>query len=85
METSHSLSEGAKNQTVMMNEINQAFDEMKESIRMNAEDTSNVAALASQTKDGVHESNSEMEKLLEAMQKVSDCSKEMQSINDVAA
>ena len=83
VETSHSLSDGAKNQTIMMNEINEAFDGMKESIRMNAENTSNVAELASRTKDGVHESGSEMEKLLEAMQKVSDCSQEMQSINDV--
>ena len=83
VDTSCSLSGGVKNQTLMMNEINAAFDEMKESVRMNAENTSNVAELASRTKDGVHESGKEMEKLLEAMQKVSDCSREMQSINDV--
>lgn len=83
VDTSCSLADGVKNQTAMMNEINEAFDGMKDSVRMNAENTANVVELATRTKDGIHASGSEMEKLLEAMQKMSDSSKEMQSINDV--
>lgn len=83
VDTSCSLADGVKNQTEMMNEINEAFDGMKDSVRMNAENTANVVELATRTKDGIHASGSEMEKLLEAMQKMSDSSKEMQSINDV--
>lgn len=83
VDTSSSLADGVKSQTEMMNEINEAFDGMKDSVRMNAENTANVVELATRTKDGIHESGNEMEKLLEAMQVMSESSKEMQSINDV--
>lgn len=83
VDTSAALSGGVRNQTEMMNEINDAFAEMRESIRMNAENTANVVELASRTKDGIHSSGEQMEELLAAMRQMSDSSAEMQSINDV--
>ena len=81
--TSGVLADGAKNQTAMMEEINDAFSGMKDSVRANAENTANVVELASRTRNGVMESGEQMSKLLSAMQEMSESSKKMQSVNDV--
>ena len=55
---------------------------MKESIKLNAENTANVLELASKTKSGVKTSGNQMNELLEAMREMEKLSKEIRSIND---
>ncbi len=81
--TSCALANGVNNQTTLMNEINDAFGNMKESVRMNAENTANVLNLACETRTGVQTSGTQMDELLHAMREMSDLSKEIRSINDV--
>lgn len=83
VDTSCRLTDGVNNQTVLMNEINDTFVSMKESIKMNADNTANVLDLASRTKADVKLSGEQMEQLLQAMREMSDLSGEIGSINDV--
>lgn len=83
VDTSCRLADGVNHQTVLMNEINDTFDSMKESIKMNADNTANVLDLASRTKADVKLSGEQMEQLLQAMHEMTDLSGEIRSINDV--
>ena len=65
------------------NSLSGIFDSMKDSVRMNAENTSGVAALSVQTRNGVQTSEEQMERLLTAMSEMSNLSDEIRSINDV--
>lgn len=85
VDTSCRLTEGVNNQTVLMNEINDTFVSMKESIKMNADNTANVLDLASRTKADVKLSGEQMEQLLQAMREMSDLSGEIGSINDAVS
>ncbi|MGN0695409.1 MAG: methyl-accepting chemotaxis protein [Oscillospiraceae bacterium] len=85
VDTSCRLAEGVNHQTVLMNEINDTFVSMKESIKMNADNTSNVLDLASRTKADVKLSGEQMEQLLQAMREMSDLSGEIGSINDAVS
>lgn len=83
VDTSCTLSDGVKHQTGLIGEISEIFDSMKDSVRMNAENTSSVAALAAQTRNGVQTSGEQMDRLLTAMKEMSDLSNEIRTINDV--
>ncbi|MGN1135557.1 MAG: methyl-accepting chemotaxis protein [Oscillospiraceae bacterium] len=82
VDTSCRLSEGVNHQTALINEISETFESMKESIKMNADNTANVVALASKTKTGVKLSGEQMDELLQAMRDMFNSSKEIRSIND---
>ena len=82
VDTSCSLAEGVTHQTELINEITDSFDSMKESIRMNAENTAAVLTLASETKENVRVSGGQMDELLLAMREMMASSKEISSIND---
>ncbi len=83
VETSAVLGNGVKQQTSLLNEIGEIFESMKESIKMNAENTAGVAVLASQTRNGVQTSGEQMNRLLSAMREMSELSGEIRTINDV--
>ena len=83
VDTSCTLSDGVKRQTGLIGEMSGIFDSMKDSVRMNAENTSGVAALSVQTRNGVQTSEEQMERLLTAMSEMSNLSDEIRSINDV--
>ena len=76
------LSDGVNHQTKLINEIGDTFDNMKTSIRTNADNTANVLDLASKTKNGVRISSEQMNELLNAMKDMFDLSNEIRSIND---
>ncbi len=82
VDTSCSLAEGVTHQTELIKEITDSFESMKESVRMNAENTAAVLTLASETKEGVKVSSGQMNELLAAMREMIDSSKEIRSIND---
>ncbi|MGN0552664.1 MAG: methyl-accepting chemotaxis protein [Oscillospiraceae bacterium] len=82
VDTSCRLAEGVNHQTSLINEISETFESMKESIKMNADNTSNVVALASKTKAGVKVSGEQMNELLHAMRDMFNSSQEIRSIND---
>ncbi|MGN0599036.1 MAG: methyl-accepting chemotaxis protein [Oscillospiraceae bacterium] len=82
VDTSRHLAEGVNHQTALINEISSTFESMKESVKLNADNTSAVLELALKTKDGVKTSGEQMDMLLSAMKEMSDSSKEIQSIND---
>ncbi|MGN0578542.1 MAG: methyl-accepting chemotaxis protein [Ruminiclostridium sp.] len=81
VDTSRKLSEGVSNQTALINEISDTFGSMKESIKLNADNTANVLNLAMQTKTGVKESGEQMNRLLTAMRDMFSASEEIRSIN----
>ncbi|MGN1339495.1 MAG: methyl-accepting chemotaxis protein [Oscillospiraceae bacterium] len=83
VDTSNALSEGVKRQTGLIGEMSEIFDCMKDSVRMNAENTASVVELAAQTRSGVQTSGEQMDQLLTAMREMSDLSNEIRSINDV--
>lgn len=83
VDTSCRLTDGVDHQTKLMNEINDTFDVMKSSIKMNADNTANVLDLASLTKSHVTLSGEQMDRLLAAMREMYDSSNEIRSINDV--
>ncbi|MGN0692936.1 MAG: methyl-accepting chemotaxis protein [Oscillospiraceae bacterium] len=85
VDTSCRLTDGVNHQTVLMNEINDTFVSMKESIKMNADNTANVLDLAMRTKADVKLSGEQMEQLLQAMREMSDLSGEIGSINDAVS
>lgn len=82
VDTSCRLAEGVTHQTELIKEISDSFESMKESVRMNAENTASVLTLASGTKDGVKVSSGQMDELLSAMREMFSSSKEIRSIND---
>lgn len=82
VDTSCSLADGVNHQTELIGQISDTFEEMKESIKLNAENTANVLELASKTKSGVKTSGNQMNELLEAMREMEKLSKEIRSIND---
>lgn len=82
VDTSCRLSDGVNHQTILINEISDTFDSMKESIRTNADNTASVLDLASKTKSGVKDSGEQMNELLDAMREMFSLSKEIRSIND---
>ncbi|MGN0667313.1 MAG: methyl-accepting chemotaxis protein [Huintestinicola sp.] len=82
VDTSFRLAEGVTHETELIKEISDSFEVMKESVRMNAENTAAVVTLASGTKDGVKVSTGQMDELLEAMREMIDSSEEIRSIND---
>lgn len=82
VDTSCSLADGVNHQTELIGQIGETFEEMKESIKLNAENTANVLELASKTKSGVKTSGEQMNELLEAMREMEKLSKEIRSIND---
>ena len=82
VDTSRSLSDGVNHQTELINQISDAFESMKDSVKLNADNTANVAELASKTRTGVRESGEQMQELLAAMREMSDSSREIRSIND---
>ncbi|MGN0595968.1 MAG: methyl-accepting chemotaxis protein [Ruminiclostridium sp.] len=82
VDTSRSLSDGVNHQTELINQISDAFESMKDSVKLNADNTANVAELASKTRTGVQESEEQMQELLAAMRGMSDSSREIHSIND---
>ena len=82
VDTSCSLAEGVNHQTELIGQIGDTFEEMRESIKLNAENTANVLELASKTKSGVKTSGEQMNELLEAMREMEKLSKEIRSIND---
>ncbi|MGN0619253.1 MAG: methyl-accepting chemotaxis protein, partial [Ruminiclostridium sp.] len=82
VDTSRKLSEGVSNQTALINEISDTFGSMKESIRLNADNTANVLDLASKTRTGVKVSAEQMNRLLTAMRDMFSASNEIRSIND---
>lgn len=82
VDTSCRLAEGVTHQTELIQEISDSFESMKESIRMNAENTAAVLSLASATQDGVKVSSGQMDELLGAMREMFSSSEEIRSIND---
>ena len=82
VDTSCSLANGVNHQTELIGQISDTFEEMKESIKLNAENTANGLELASKTKSGVKTSGNQMNELLEAMREMEKLSKEIRSIND---
>lgn len=82
VDTSCSLADGVNHQTELIGQIGETFEKMKESIKLNAENTANVLELASKTKSGVKTSGEQMNELLEAMREMEKLSKEIRSIND---
>lgn len=82
VDTSCSLADGVNHQTELIGQIGDTFEEMRESIKLNAENTANVLELASKTKSGVKTSSEQMNELLEAMREMEKLSKEIRSIND---
>lgn len=83
VDTSCTLSDGVKRQTGLIGEISDMFDSMRDSIRMNAENTASVVELAARTRNGVQTSSEQMSQLLTAMREMSELSNEIRSINDV--
>lgn len=82
VDTSCSLADGVNHQTELIGQIGETFEKMKESIKLNAENTANVLELASKAKSGVKTSGEQMNELLEAMREMEKLSKEIRSIND---
>ncbi|MGN0674596.1 MAG: methyl-accepting chemotaxis protein [Oscillospiraceae bacterium] len=82
VDTSCRLSDGVNNQTKLINEISDTFESMKESVKLNADNTANVLDLASRTQNGVRTSGEQMNELLQAMRDMFNSSKEIRSIND---
>ena len=82
VDTSCRLAEGVTHQTRLIKDISDSFENMRESISINAENTASVLTLASDTKDGVRVSGEQMNELLSAMREMFSSSKEIRSIND---
>lgn len=82
VDTSCSLADGVNYQTELIGQIGDTFDEIKKSIKLNAENTSNVLELAGKTKSDVKTSGEQMNELLAAMREMEKLSKEIRSIND---
>ncbi len=80
--TSNALSDGVKRQTLLIGEIGDIFDNMKDSVKTNAENTATVVELAAETKSDVQKSREQMNQLLNAMEEMSALSDEIRSIND---
>lgn len=60
VDTSCALSGGVKRQTGLISEMSDIFGSMKDSVRMNAENTASVVELAAQTRSGVQTSGEQM-------------------------
>lgn len=82
VDTSCRLADGVTHQTRLIKDISDSFENMRESISINAENTASVLTLASETKDGVRVSGEQMNELLSAMREMFSSSKEIRSIND---
>ena len=82
VDTYCSLADGVNHQTELIGQISETFEEMRNSIKLNAENTSNVLELAGKTKSDVKTSGEQMNELLAAMREMEKLSKEIRSIND---
>ena len=82
VDTSCSLADGVNHQTELIGQISETFEEMRNSIKLNAENTSNVLELAGKTKSDVTTSGEQMNELLAAMREMEKLSKKIRSIND---